>query len=66
MEATPLEQVVDPALALKCTGEDTVDPLEGAVTLIPASADAPKAIGHTNRSMLRNIDKLSRIQVFAI
>jgi hypothetical protein len=38
MEATPFEQVVVLALATKLTGEPTVEPLLGLLTLTPARA----------------------------
>ena len=43
MEATPFEQVAVLALAKKTTGEPTVAPLLGLLTLTPASAPVAKA-----------------------
>src|SRR2546430_11696 len=52
MEATPLEHDVQPAVAAKCTGDGTVEPLDGEVTLTPANREDTRArdtqlTGHT-------------------
>jgi hypothetical protein len=43
MEATPLEQVALLALATKLTGEPTLAPLLGLLTVTPPQADVAKA-----------------------
>jgi hypothetical protein len=43
MEATPFEQVVEVAVATKGTGEPTVAPLLGLVTVTLARADVANA-----------------------
>src|SRR5690348_9190052 len=47
MEATPLEHDVPPAVAAKCTGDCTVEPLDGEVTLTPANKEDTRARRHT-------------------